>query len=649
MVVTLFACLLPALVLCGLLPRGNALAALLCGVGLVLDGTYLATGAMPDWIGVPIGWGERLTLDGISGFFLLSVLLAGGAACAVAGRGLRLLPPFIAAMLLTLLADDGFTMIAGFELMSVLSWLLLLHHADRPEVRAAAPLYLGMALLSAACLIPAIGLLAAHGGTAFAQIRALPPGGVRAIAVLGLVVLGAGAKAGLAPLHLWLPIAHPAAPAPVSAVMSAAMTKVALYVIIRVLFDLCGPLSPAWWGLPLVAMGAAAALLGAARANLETDLKAVLACSTIDNVGLIAIGLGIALLARGADLPVLAGLAMSGALLQILAHAVFKTLLFLAGGAVDHSAGTRRLDRLGGLIHRMPVTAFCVLIGAASLAALPPMAGFAGEWLIIQAAIAAPRIGGIALQIGLAAVVGMVGCAAALAASAAIRLVGSAFLGRPRTPRAAAAEEAGAAERRVLLGLALLTIVIGVVPGGALRLAAPAIRQVIGVIDPPRLLSLAAQRGVPGYGAASIAGLLVVMVVAVAWFIRARTAQAQRRAPSWDCGFAAPPPWLPFGDPATQYGPRSLAQPVARTIGAALLFWREEVIAALPGDAAPARYRASWRDPAVSGLAAPALRLRFAMSVLANRILYRPIHAHLAIMVASLVTLLAYIGWGARP
>ena len=201
------------------------------------------------------------------------------------------------------------------------------------------------------------------------------------------------------PLHAWLPLAHPAAPSHVSALMSGAMTKVALYVLARLLLDLCGPLQPAWWGVPLLALGACSALFGALRANLEGDTKVLLACSTIENIGFITVALGLALAFRGADLGPLAALAAGAALLHALNHGVFKTLLFLAAGAVAHGAGSRRLDRLGGLIHAMPVTALAALVGMAAAASLPPLSGFASEWLLLQSLLAGWRVGDIGFQV----------------------------------------------------------------------------------------------------------------------------------------------------------------------------------------------------------------------------------------------------------
>ena len=266
------------------------------GVGGLLDG--------PMVLDLPFGppWGPaRLALDPLSAWFLLPLGLSVGCAALfalggvhgpVAPRELVPWPIFVAGMALTILEADGFTMLLGFEAMSLASWALVAHDHEQAENRRAARIYLGFAGFGGLCLVLAFGVLAGGAGdVAFAALREVPPEGARAAAVLALVLAGAGSKAGIAPLHVWLPLAHPAAPSHVSALMSGAMTKVALYVIARFAFDLMGPAQPFWLGAPLIALGAASAVIGALRANLEDDTKVLLACSTIENIGLITMGL----------------------------------------------------------------------------------------------------------------------------------------------------------------------------------------------------------------------------------------------------------------------------------------------------------------------------------------------------------------------
>ncbi len=627
-----------------------------CAAGAVLDLGFLAAGHAGPPLSVPIGLpgaGIQLALDGISAFFLLLLMLIGAAAAATAlddhghyNSTAALLPVFIGAMTLSLLAADAFSLVLGFEAMSLASFgLVLTNHTD-PPVRSAALLYLGMAALGAACLIPAMALLVhlepGAVDLSFAAIREHPPQGWRAIAILVLVLIGAGSKAGLAPLHVWLPPAHAAAPSHVSALMSGAMTKVALYVIVRMLFDLCGPAQPIWWGVPLMALGAMGAVLGALRANIEGDITAVRACSTVENIGLIAVGLGLALAARSADLPALAALAMGGALLHVMAHGLFKSLLFLGAGAALHGAGTRALERLGGLIHRMPVTTGCMLVGAACLAALPPTSGFASEWTLFQAVLAGPRIGGVALQTLICVVALLMALAAALAAAAAVRLIGVGFLGRPRTPRTAAAHEVGYAAQLAMLAMALLCLLAGLFPGAVLAAAAAGLKQTVGLTMAGRssLLLVTPQAGSPGYAAPAIAALLGLALAGVVWVVRRRATGGSRRGPAWDCGFGPPPAWLPFGDPITQYGGASFGQPLRRALGVALLGAFELVDMPEPGQTRAARLIVRSKDPASALLFKPVARWRDALSGYADHLQFLTIRRTLSVIFGVVVLFL---------
>jgi formate hydrogenlyase subunit 3/multisubunit Na+/H+ antiporter MnhD subunit len=631
--------------------------------GVALAGLVLVAGGVAGLLGgpsslvLPVGppWGPaRLALDPLSAWFLLPVGLS--AACAglfalggvhgpVAPRGLAPWPVFLAGMALTVLAADGFTLLLGFEAMSLASWALVAQDHAQAENRRAARMYLGFAGFGGLALVLAFGLLAGGAGdVAFAALRAAPPEGWRAAAVLALVLAGAGSKAGLAPLHVWLPLAHPAAPSHVSAVMSGAMTKVALYVLARCVFDLMGPAQPFWMGAPLVALGAASAVIGALRANLEEDTKTLLACSTIENIGLVAIGFGLALAFRGADLPALAALAAGAALLHALNHGVFKTLLFLAAGAVLHGAGSRAIDRLGGLVHSMPVTAWAALVGVGAAAALPPLSGFASEWLLLQALLAAWRVGDLAFQMGVAAATALTALAAALAAAAMVRFWGLVFLGRPRTPRAAGAEESGGAARWALLLPAGLTVAFGVMPGVLLDLAEPALRLMTGAAAPRAgVLSVGAAEGGARYWPLLAALLLAAAIGAVLWLVRRRAPSGVARGPAWDCGFIAAPAHLPFGDPASQPSAAGFGQPLRRMLGESLLAARERVTMPPPGATGPARLEAGFHDPALAALEGPVPRWRDALAARAERLRDLSIRQSLGLTFGAVVLMLALL------
>jgi hydrogenase-4 component B len=412
--------------------------------------------------GLP-GQGMHLRIDALSALFLC-ILAPQTLAAAIAGmRGSVTFWAFILGMVLALLAADAFTLIFGFELMSAASWLLVLQGDRKP-----ATLYAGIAMFSAACLIPAVFLPASS------------------IAFL-LVLLGTGAKAGLAPLHAWLPRAHPAPPAGVSAVMSGGMVKVALYILIRYGFIVFGAAAQPWWGALLIVAGAASVLIGALRSMLETEMKTALACSTIEHVGLIAVGLGIALRAKAMGDPALAALALQGALLCAIAHGLFKPMLFLGAGAIKQATGTTSLDWLGGLMRGMPRLGALMLLAAGGMAALPLGPGFAPEFLLLHAVIAAANTGGILARIGFTALLAGLGLATALTLGAAVRLIGIGFLGRPRTLHAAAAEDAKPATLAAIALLAACCIPVSLLPGLIVFALVPVIGLLVPGADPAPL------------------------------------------------------------------------------------------------------------------------------------------------------------------
>ncbi len=486
--------------------------------------------------GLP-GQGMHLRLDALSALFLCILVPQIVASALAERRGSIAFWVFAGAMVLTLLAGDAFTLIFGFELMSAASWLLVLRGDARP-----ATLYAGMAMFSAACLIPAVFLPASS------------------LAFM-LVVLGAGAKAGLAPLHSWLPRAHPAPPAGVSALMSGGMVKVSLYVLIRYGFIEFGAAAQPWWGTVLIVAGAASVLIGALRAMLEVELKTMLACSTVEHAGLIAVGLGIALRAKAMGNLDLASLALQGALLCAVAHGLFKPMLFLGAGAVKKATGTTSLDWLGGLMRGMPRLGMLMLVGAAGMAALPLGPGFAPEFLLLHAVIKAAATGGILARIGFTALLAGLGLSAALALGAVVRLIGIGFLGRPRSLHAAAAEDA---PRSTLAGMGLLAalcVPVALLPGVVLGMMEPVIELLAPNSDPAPL----------SYAPLSLFMLLAAAAAAAFFGLRRFAVRGTREVPAWTCGFGNPPAWLPFGDPLTQPSATGFAEPVRRAIARGVL------------------------------------------------------------------------------
>src|SRR5690349_3283419 len=336
--------------------------------------------------GLPLGvpWtGAHFRIDALAAFFIIVVNLGGATASLFAlgygrheetpERVLPFYPIYLAAMNLVMLADDAFSFLVSWEFMSLTSWALVIAHHREPENMRAGYVYLLMASFGTLALLLAFGLLAgADGDYVFGQIRASHPSTGLAALVLMLALLGAGSKAGVVPLHAWLPLAHPAAPSHVSALMSGVMTKVAVYGFVRIVFDLVGP-PEWWWSMVVLAIGGITALMGVLYALMQHDLKRLLAYHTVENIGIIFIGLGLSLAFKAHAMPSAAALALTAALLHDFNHSVFKSLLFFGAGAVLNATGERDMEHLGGLIHRMPQTAFVFLVGCVAISALPPL------------------------------------------------------------------------------------------------------------------------------------------------------------------------------------------------------------------------------------------------------------------------------------
>ncbi len=538
---------------CGLAPllRNPAAAAMapLCAAGAALGLAALVGGGAGATVVLPLGVpgaGMTLGIDPLSGLFL-GLLLGPAATSGFRADPARVpgLAAAAASLMLVLLARDRATLALGFGLAAPSVWT-----ARGGSSRA-------------------VPLLVASGAGAVALAAALallPPAqaaGPVAILVAILMLLAVAPLAGLVPLHGLVP-ADRGARGPALPLLRLGGTMVAVYLLLRVLLGLAGPALPDWCGVPLLLAGAATAPVGAARMLRAPGLAASVAFAPIAFGGMAVAGIGTALIARAADLPDLAALAVASVLLLAVAQALATTLLLLGADRVVRAAGTWRLDRMGGLLARMPATGTAMLAAAASLAALPPSAGFAAIWLLLQALIGAARAADFGTRIALAASMAGIALALGLQAAAALRLVGIALLGRPRTPRAAAAEEVSRPGRLALLGLAALGLLPGLLPGPTLGLLGPAVRRLLGSgLDGQATgLAVAAQTGGAGYSAPLVVALLLGTGAAAGLVLRRPTPLGARRAPAWEGGFEAPPPWLPFGDPLTQIGPAALAQMV---------------------------------------------------------------------------------------
>lgn len=618
-------------------------------VGLAVALAALAAG--PSGVVLPLGlpWlGAHFRLDATAAFFLAVVDL-GGAAASLYGLGygrhehepervLPFFPAFLAGMSLVVLADDAFTFLASWEFMSLASWALVMAHHREPGNARAGFVYIVMASFGTMALLLAFGVLAGPGGGyAFDTMRTNPPTPWLAGVVLGLALLGTGSKAGLVPLHVWLPLAHPAAPSHVSALMSGVMTKVAVYGFVRIVFDLAGP--PGWWwGVPVLAIGGGTAALGVLAALMQSDVKRVLAYSTIENIGLVFVGLGLALAFDANGLPAAAALAMTAALFHVFNHALFKSALFFGAGAVLTATGERQMDRLGGLIHRMPVTSAVFLVAAAAISALPPLNGFASEWLAFQAILLSPELPQWGLKLMVPAVGALLALSAALAAACFVRLFGIVFLGRPRSDAAARAHEVDRWSLAAMVALAGLCVLAGVLPGLAIDAMAPVVESLVGARMPSQV-GVAWLSIVPiAESRSSYNGLLVLLFTAfsavfAAYAIHRLASRAVRRAPAWDCGF-------PDASPATQYTAGSFAQPIRRVFGTMVFRAREHVAMPPPGDLGPARFEAEVHDLVWETIYAPIATAVSAAADRLNQLQFLTIRRYLSLVFLALIGLL---------
>jgi formate hydrogenlyase subunit 3/multisubunit Na+/H+ antiporter MnhD subunit len=507
--------------------------------------------ARVGWL-VPLG-GLALQLDPLAGLFLA---LVGATAVPVsvyalgyAGgerRGCLAYLAFVAAMLVVPLAANVMTFALAWELMSLASYLLVIDGARagrQPQTSAHAGwVYAVMTHAGLACVLAGMLLLGAWTGSVrFADWTAAAPTltpGARSLA-WALLALGFVAKAGAVPLHVWLPLAHPAAPSHVSALMSGVMIKLGVYGVVRASFTWLGP-APAWWGVTLLLLGALSAVIGVLYALVDRDLKRLLAFSSIDNVGIVLMGVGAAVAFSASGLPALALLALAAALYHAVNHAAFKSLLFMAAGSVQKATGTRDMDALGGLIKRQPWTAACFFAGSLAIAALPPLNGFVSEWLTFQALLQNVRVVEPALNLAFALALAALALAAGLAVACFVKAFGITFLALPRSESAAAATEAPATMRWAMLatvvaclalGLGASTVVPGIAAVAATLVAAPT-PVTLGAWLTLRLADDFASLSTPVVALALVAGLAIPVVLLTIAGARSRP----RRYETWGCG-----------------------------------------------------------------------------------------------------------------
>ena len=548
--------------LAGRWPRASRLVGHSCAffgaVGaLALGAAGLAGGTLGVMIPalLPVG-GLSLGMDRLSAFFVLVIAVAAIPSAlyaiaytrayegrhSLAGMGLGF-NAFLAGMVLVVLARNVLTFLLMWEAMSLASYFLVMTEAEHRETQHAGWVYLVMTHAGFACLL--VGFLVMAHGTGTMDLKEWRTASAMLSqpmrhAVFVLLALGFGTKAGVIPLHIWLPKAHPAAPSHVSAMMSGVMIKLGIYGLVRVGFDWLG-MGPSWWGGAVLVVGAMSAVIGVLYALVEQDLKCLLAYSSVENVGIILLGVGGGMLFQSYHLGALASLALVAGLYHTLSHAVFKPLLFMGAGAIVHATQTRNMEELGGLIKRMPQTAVYFLVGSVAIAALPPFNGFISEWLTLQSLLLSFQISATGTNLLFALSIAALALTSGLAAACFVKAFGITFLALPRSEHAAQAREVPWIMRGAMGLLAIACLVLGVAPVAFLRLLDATAADLTGAHADLRFNWNVIVAN-DAFGMASplwIAVALVSLLALAPIVLRVMGANARRRTyETWGCGRA---------------------------------------------------------------------------------------------------------------
>lgn len=498
---------------------------------------------------------------------------------------------FLAGMLMVVLADDALFFLIAWETMAAASYFLVMFEDEHPENRRAAFLYIVVAHVGAVAILLSFGVMAGlaagtggFNGFTFDAMRQVRLPSEWATAAFLLAFLGFGAKAGIVPLHVWLPEAHPVAPSNVSALMSGVMLKTAIYGILRVAFDLLGGVFPWWWGATVLTVGLVSAVLGVLYALMQHDLKRLLAYHSVENIGIILIGIGLAMLFRSFDLPMLAALALIAGLYHTMNHALFKGLLFMGAGAVLHATHERNMEEMGGLIHRMPWTAALFLVGCISISALPPFNGFVSEWLTFQAFLLSPSLPVPLMKLLVPMGAALLALTGALAATCFVKAFGVTFLGHWRGHRHHQIHEVGLFMRTGMILSAGACLFLGILPTVYIEWMDILAESLVGA----KLATSAASGGwmwlTPvSPDRASYSGVVVftgfLLVYGVVYIILHVRPGKIHRGPIWDCGFEKLTSRM-------QYNATSFSMPVRRIFG--FLFNIKEAFRLVPQAAHPA-------------------------------------------------------------
>ena len=615
-----------------------------------LHGLFMEPQAVVLRLGLP-GLPFHLRMDSLSALFLAVIgVTSCGTSIFSAGYvrkgegtapGLQCLQYhlFLASMTLVVLADDAYAFMVAWEAMALTSFFLVIANHRVASIRRAGYLYLLLAHIGAIAILLCFGVLQANTGDfTFANLRLQSLSPFWASSAFVLAVIGFGAKAGIVPLHVWLPEAHPAAPSPVSALMSGVMLKTAVYALLRVAFDLMHvPIW--WWGALVLGLGLVTALYGVVFTTVQTDMKRLLAFSSIENLGLIFVSTGLALLFRSYGMNALAALALTATLLHVAAHALFKSLLFLATGTVLHATGERNLGKLGGLIRYTPWVAWLTLVGALTASGLPPLAGFVSEWLLLQTFLFTTNLPTSFLNMLVPLVAAAVALVAALSGYAMVKFFGVIFLGQPREDKLRRAHDASKFERIGLAWLATGCIALGLFPVQAIagidRVTRLLVNFGLGETVKANGWLMLAPTSVQRASYSPIIFLLVVAasIAFTAIAVRLVYHGRLRRAPPWDCGF--PDQTARMQDTAEGFG-----QPIRQIFEP---FFRMRRDLPSPFDARPV-YRVVVEDPFWHWMYRPVEMLVDRVARLAGLVQQGRISIYLLYSFLTLVVMLLLVG-----
>jgi formate hydrogenlyase subunit 3/multisubunit Na+/H+ antiporter MnhD subunit len=621
---------------------------------LLLAATGMWALAVPaDTMVLPLGLPDlpfHLRLDPLAGFFLILLgaaslgvsLFSAGYFKTMAGATLGLLcleyHLFLVGMTLVLLADDAYMFMVAWETMALASYFLVTTDHAVPDIRKAGYLYLLIAHVGAISILLSFGVMqGGHGIGAytFDAMRAAQLTPFWSSVAFLLALFGFGAKAGVLPMHVWLPEAHPAAPSPVSALMSGVMLKTAIYGILRVTFDLLGT-QLWWWGMLALGLGLITAVFGVMFAAVQGDMKRLLAYSSIENIGLLLVGIGLTIIFHVYDKDALAALSLTATLYHSLNHAMFKSLLFVGTGSILHATGERNMGRLGGLIHRMPWAAALMLVGVLAISGLPPLNGFVSEWLLLQAFLLSPGLPNSYINMLVPVAAAVIALAAALAAYVMVKFYGVIFLGQSREHSLEHAHDAGAWERIGMGWLALACVVLGLAPVFVVGQIDLVSQMLIGsglgnaasnwVFLAPVDIERASYS--PLYFLLAVLGVMLLTTVLVRRLYHGRL----RRSAPWDCGF--PAQTARMQDTAEGFG-----QPIRRIFEP---FFKIEREVPSPFDTHP-RYHGQSEDRLWYILYLPIKQLTEKLSSLAALLQHGRIHLYLTYTFVTLIVLLVFV------